>query len=281
MSVGQTIAAFLLPIMNLWLINSYGWRSAWRFWAVNIWFVMVPLAWFFIRNNPKDIGLLSDGKIPDPISNSKFSTGKTKHVKEYSSSISLRQAVKTLTFWLLLLGVFAISMINTGITFHIVSIFSSRGLSMQIAALVLSIKAIISLPSAIFAGFVLDRIKIKYVVMVMYTSYFFTLLFLLKINNLQQAIFFGLLAGIISGFSQVIINMAWPIYFGLRYLSSIRGSVQMCMVIGSAFGPLPFGFAYNFFGGYKEILWIMVIFSAITAISTIFISPNKGDKLKR
>jgi cyanate permease len=45
------------------------------------------------------------------------------------------------------------------------------------------------------------------------------------------------------------------------------------MVIGSAFGPLPFGFAYHLFGGYKEIIIVMILFSGLTAIATFFIFP--------
>jgi len=278
MSVGERAAAFAFPIMNIWLISNFGWRSTWRFWAINILFVLVPLTWFFIRNRPKDVGLLSDGKILDSVSDYKSSTEKTEHVAKNSSSMSLKQAAKTLTFWILLLSVFMLAMISTGITFHIVSIFSSRGLSAQIAALALSIKAIVSFPSVLFAGFLSDKIKMRYVVIAMHILYFLTLIFLLKTQNLQQAIIFGLLSGIVNGFFKLTVNMAWPKYFGLRYLSSIRGVVQACMVIGSAFGPFIFAFAYDFSQGYEKVLWIMLFFSAIIAIATLFISPIKESK---
>jgi len=280
MSIGERIAAFAFPIMNIWLINSFGWRSAWRFWAMNIWLVLVPLAWFFIRNRPKDIGLLSDGKILNPVSDCKSSMGKTETITRNSSSMSLKQAYRTYTFWVLLLSAFILSMISTGITFHIVSIFGSRGLSSQIAALVLSTKALVSFPSVLFAGFVSDRIKMRYVVIAMHILYFLTLIFLLKAGNLQQAIIFGLLSGIVNGFSKLVVNMAWPKYFGLRYLSTIRGVVQACMVIGSGFGPFIFAFAYDFSQGYEKVLWIMICISAITVIATLFISPIKESQLK-
>lgn len=44
------------------------------------------------------------------------------------------------------------------------------------------------------------------------------------------------------------------------------------VVIGSAFGPLPFGAAYDFFGGYQQILYIMMIFPFLGAI-TAMVSP--------
>jgi len=280
MSMGLTMAAFLSPVMNVWLINAYGWRSTWRFWAISIWCIMVPLAWFFIRNKPRDMGLLIDGKISEPISNDKYLDRNPEYGIRNTPSMTLKEATKTLFFWVLLLCVFVPSMIGTGITFHMVSIFSGCGLSAQITATVLSTKAITSLPSALFAGYILDRIKLRYVIIAVYIFYFFILVWLLNVHTLQTAIMYGFFAGIMMGFHQVIINIVWPVYFGLRHLASIRGTVQTCMVIGSAFGPLPFGFAYNLFGGYREILMIMILFSAVTAIATFFISPPSKKIVK-
>ena len=273
MSMGSTIAAFLLPIINIWLINSFGWRNAWRFWAANIWFVMVPLAWYFIHNKPKDIGLTMDGKISESVYDYKTFEKRTDYDIGKVPSKTLTEASKTLSFWLLLLCVFAPSMINTGITFHIVSIFDSSGFPAQVAATVLSIQAITSLFSALFAGYILDRAKLRTVLMAIYIFYFFVLIWLLNINSLQTALIYAFFAGIMMGFYQVIINIVWPKYFGLRHLASIRGTVQTSMVIGSAFGPLPFGFAYHLFGGYKEIIIVMILFSGLTAIATFFIFP--------
>jgi len=273
MSMGSTIAAFLLPIINIWLINSFGWRNAWRFWAANIWFVMVPLAWYFIHNKPKDIGLTMDGKISESVYDYKTFEKRTDYDIGKVPSKTLKEASKTLSFWLLLLCVFAPSMINTGITFHIVSIFDSSGFPAQVAATVLSIQAITSLFSALFAGYILDRAKLRTVLMAIYIFYFFVLIWLLNINSLQTALIYAFFAGIMMGFYQVIINIVWPKYFGLRHLASIRGTVQTSMVIGSAFGPLPFGFAYHLFGGYKEIIIVMILFSGLTAIATFFIFP--------
>jgi len=188
-------------------------------------------------------------------------------------SKTLKEASKTLSFWLLLLCVFAPSMINTGITFHIVSIFDCSGFSARVAATVLSIIAITSLFSALFAGYILDRVKLRNVLMVVYIFYFFILIWLLNVNTMQTAFMYGFFAGIMMGFYHVIINIVWPIYFGLRHLASIRGTVQTSMVIGSAFGPLPFGFAYHLFGGYKEIIIVMILLSGLTAIATFFIFP--------
>lgn len=42
------------------------------------------------------------------------------------------------------------------------------------------------------------------------------------------------------------------------------------MVIGSALGPLPFGIAFDVFGGYNEILLISLILPTLAAIACFF-----------
>ena len=39
-----------------------------------------------------------------------------------------------------------------------------------------------------------------------------------------------------------------------HHLGSIRGVTMMAGVIGSTLGPLHYGYAYDFFGGYAEAL---------------------------
>jgi hypothetical protein len=43
-------------------------------------------------------------------------------------------------------------------------------------------------------------------------------------------------------------GVVWANYFGRRYLGSIGSITMAASVIGSALGPIPFGWAYETFG---------------------------------
>lgn len=59
-------------------------------------------------------------------------------------------------------------------------------------------------------------------------------------------------------------------------LGSIKGSAMTIMVIGSALGPLPFGVAFDLFGGYQEIIIITLIFPIIGILCSLLAKkPNK------
>jgi hypothetical protein len=88
-------------------------------------------------------------------------------------------------------------------------------------------------------------------------------------NNVNLVILYGVLVGVQMGIQGLIGGVIWPDYFGRKYLSTIRGVTMMAGVIGSALGPLPFGFAYDLFGGYSEALSISIIFPAIGVVAGV------------
>ncbi|MDQ0258072.1 MFS family permease [Evansella vedderi] len=81
-----------------------------------------------------------------------------------------------------------------------------------------------------------------------------------------MAILFRITWGIINGIERIVLSIIWPNYFGRKHLGSIKGAVMTATVVGSAFGPLPFGVAYDLFGGYGQIILLtIIIYSTISS----------------
>ena len=59
---GLLSAAFFPPFVN-WLIESFDWRIAWKVLGALVIIIFTPLAYYFIRNRPDEIGMRSDGQI--------------------------------------------------------------------------------------------------------------------------------------------------------------------------------------------------------------------------
>ncbi|HEX7064683.1 MAG TPA: MFS transporter, partial [Bacillales bacterium] len=62
------------------------------------------------------------------------------------------------------------------------------------------------------------------------------------------------------------------------HLGSIKGFATTFIVIGSAFGPLPFGVAFDLFHSYTEILIAMMIFPVIGCVSAFISPPPKREE---
>ncbi|RBW69039.1 MFS transporter [Bacillus taeanensis] len=272
MAIGGFLSSAALPPINAWLIETWSWETAWRVWGILLFLIYVPLALFFIRNRPEDSGMLPDGKT---IKKVKKGTKSEEEVFQ-EENWTLKEAMKTRAFWFILICVGIPALVNTGLTFHLVSILGENGLKPTTAAFVLSLMAIVGFPVTFLAGYALDKFKVH---MILGLSFIGQLLFLLLVqwtNTVLMAIIFGVVWGAIIGFERIALNIVWPNYFGREHLGSIKGIAMTATVIGSAFGPLPFGIAYDFFGGYTEIIYLSMFFPILGIL--LAISSPKPEK---
>ncbi|WP_249745627.1 MFS transporter [Mesobacillus boroniphilus] len=257
MAIGGFASSAALPPLNAWLVATWGWSFSWKVWGILLLVVFVPLAYLLIRNKPEDIGEYPDGVKRNWTNDHADPNRTSKHFEEVNWTV--QEAVKTRAYWLLLFCVGIPSLVNTGLTFHLISIFKTNGISPGIAALVLSLMALIGFPVTLIAGPLLDRVKVQYVLAGIFAGEIIFILVLLAADRTAIAIIFGVLWGISGGFERITLNYVWPSFFGRQSLGSIKGSAMTVTVLGSALGPLPFGLAFDLFGGYEEILLFSII----------------------
>lgn len=265
-ALGGMIGSAAFPLLNVWLIEAYGWRTTWQILGASVILIFTPLAFFFIRNRPEDIGLRPDNV---PLSS------ESDQQNSLSSDISwtVKEAKKTRSFWLLLFCVVVPALVNTGMTFHLVSIFSIESLAPETAATVLSLMAIIGFPVTFLAGYLLDKISVQWMLALVFAGEIVSIFLLKQADAFSGAILFAIVWGFMLGIERVTLSVVWPNYFGRQYLGSITGISMAFMVVGSALGPLPFGLFYDFFGGYEEVLWGIMIFPLLGIIAALLANP--------
>ncbi|MGP4081254.1 MFS transporter [Pseudalkalibacillus sp. R45] len=269
MAIGGFLSSALFPPINAWLIETFSWEVAFRILGGAILLIFVPLVFVFMKNRPEDIGLKPDNAVR------KVRDDGTEIEEENPNDVSwtLNEAMKTRQFWLILFCVSIPALVNTGITFHLVSIFTEGGLGRGTAAFILSLMAIIGFPITMVSGFILERVKVNVVLSLSFLGQLAFVAMLLFTESYWMAILFGVMWGIVNGLERITLSIIWPDYFGRKHLGSIKGLAMTTMVIGSAFGPLPYGFAYDLFGGYTEILLLTMIFPILGFIFAL-ISPK-------
>lgn len=264
-AIGGLVSSAAFPLLNVWLIESFGWRSSWLILGIIIIVCFTPLALFLIQNSPEEMGLLPDNgdkhkKEPDK-----------KAIEEVSWSV--KEASKTRAFWLLLLCAAIPGIVNTGLTFHLVSIFAQKSLSLETAAGILSLTALIGLPVTFITGILLEKVKVQYMLVLVFAGELLSLFLLQKADFLAAAIIFGLVWGVSMGIERIVMAVVWPNYFGRKHIGSISGISMAMVVTGSALGPLPLGIAFDLFGGYAEILWALMIFPVFGIVSALLANP--------
>ncbi len=264
MEVGGFLSAAALPPLNVWLIASAGWQGAWQFWAAVLLFFYVPLVVLFVRNSPWTYGLERDGG--------------SRPARERSESRSEwgwtpREALRSPLFWGAIFCIAVPAMVNTGLTFHLVSILSEAGLTRAESSFVLSLIAMTAFPVSFLAGFLLERLSLHQVFAASFLVEAAAVLVLLLFDSYAAGLLFGLLRGVAAGLGTICLAMLIPTFFGTAHLGTLKSMGVTATVFASAVGPLPFGLAFDWFGGYTEVLILMLFFPLAAMVTAWYNRP--------
>lgn len=269
-SVGGGLSLAVLPPLNTWIIQNYGWRMSWWTWAVLLWVVMAPLSYLLIRDTPEEVGLLPDNEEALKITETEDTL-----VEE---SWTLREAMRTRAFWCIIYTTVVPSAIITGLIFHQISILAQAGLDPGTAALISSLMSVVRLPVALLAGPVADRVQMRYLVAFNQALMLGSMVALYLADSMTLVMVYGVLVGVQMALQGIVGGVIWPDYYGRRHLSTIRGVTMMAGVIGSALGPLPYGVAYDLFGGYSEALLASIAFPVLGVLAGLLaVKPIKSE----
>jgi MFS family permease len=269
--LGGTAGGVVFPLLNAYLINTYGWRQAFQFLAIGLWIIYIPIAFFFMINRPEDVGMSPDGNVAPPADGTTQADAKATAVID-EVSFTQAQAVRTSAFWIITFCVFQASMVGTGIILHFISIFGELGFDMAFAAKMMSIKPLIGLGTVILAGLTLDRIKHQnYVLALACFGQVAGYVLLVLIRDPLTAFLYALVTGVSAGLLGLSLGVLKPNLFGRRYLGGILGVMAAINVVGSAIGPIVFGAAFDAVGGYREVILLSALLPLFAGILSLML----------
>jgi len=116
--LGGTAGAVLFPLLNTYLITTFGWREAFRVLAGGLWLIYIPFTFLFLISRPEDVGMS-----PDNTSHPRDNAYSTVDENNDEPSFQLSQAIRTSAFWIIALCIFQSTLVGTGVILHFVSIF--------------------------------------------------------------------------------------------------------------------------------------------------------------
>ena len=257
------IGAF--PNLLNWMIPQLGWRTTYMILGLALIFIMAPVGYLFYRSRPENYGLLPDGAVAV-----ESEPGVMQHPQTDEQDWTLAEAIRTPAFWIVAAGLSTFSMLATGLTFHMVSIFDDNQLSATAAAAVYVPIAVVSAVVTLGSGILVDRIPIRFLLAGALFILAGTLLLAQSLSSVTMALAYGVAMGFLFGMMNTVSSVVWPTYFGRRYLGSITGLTTTFIVAGSALGPVPLGFARDLLGSYDLALTILASIPLMLGIVTLF-----------
>jgi len=269
--------AGLVLLFVAWLISAQGWRMTCVIGGLGIWFVGLPLAWLFVRpHRPEYYGLLPDGTTtevePDEDINRMIDRGVNYAVEVQEVEFTLRQALRTRAYWLLIVAV-SVRMVGfSALLTHSVPFLTDMGLEPVKAAALLGIIILTSTPSRLIGGFLMDRVQTRYIRFLMAGAFLLQAVgiatFLLN-QTIAMVYVFLILFWIGIGIALPLEAGIRARYFGRKAFGSIGGTSMAFTTPIGVVAPIYAGWVYDNTGSYIPAF---ILFAALFAISAVLVS---------
>lgn len=296
--VGGTMSVLFIPQLNNLLINEYGWRNAWLILGAIVAITLIIPAIVFLRNRPEDLGLLPDWKYPatnglknqpadaaaelGPDSNTEkqdeLPDTQVHRTLVDANSFTAAEAIRCSTFWKLAAVGSTVSLVGTGLVFHQISIVSDLGVSRGDAISALGAQAIAATVSTLLAGYLTDRMPVRFILATSMLIEVLAILMLLNFPGPKWIFVYSALLGLHGGIIRSAGSIVWINYFGRKHQGSIQGYSMSAMVLAAALGPLPLALCRDYLGNYNVGLYCFLLLPTCAGIAVLTAVPPVKER---
>jgi MFS family permease len=251
-----------VPLLSL-VIQFQSWRLAYAIIGAGVLIVAVAI-WFIVRSAPQSRNAQQTDS--DPVDTNGFNPG----------DYSLREALNTRKFWLLLAGVTCAGFSYPSFMTQLIPHMQSVGWGSSQSTLVLTVLAGMALASKIIWGLLSERLtaRISFVIAISIMSSGVVLVTLAgsSVFVWPAIIYFGAGFGGIGPLMSLVVMET----FGLRNFGSIQGVVAMVLAtVPVLVGPILAGSLFDLTGSYETSFWIV---SVIFAAGGLLVLSVRGQK---
>lgn len=254
-TLGGGLAAFVMPVMLAPLNDSFGWRSSWVI-VGTLAFICSCVPAILLRRQPEDVGLLPDGAKPGTEHSARVARASRDEV-----SYTLKEAIASGRFWLLMVGVSVGSLACNGVPANLTNMFVDRGFALETASSGLVAYGMASILAKFGWGWVANRHHLRTVLMVLagYGALATSSFILIPSGFGTVSLGYGFLVGFFVGAYVPLHGLVWAVYFGRGHVGSISGAARPLGIIMISSGPLLLASTRDLFGSYTPGLLITSI----------------------
>jgi len=270
---GPGLSGLLVPVVGF-MIVWWGWRAASVASAVIIVVMGFPLARAIGNAYERGVGLAG------PAANT-AGGGAAAKAPPPEVSLTLKQTLRTRSFWLLAAVMGLRQMVTEGISVHLVILLVDRGWRQEVAAGLLGASAFIGVPSRLAFGWMGDFIEKRKLMIGLLGALTASVL---TMGITDSSVWFMSALGVYSLCYGGLASLQEPIradYFGIRHFASIQGYSRLFVTAGSVLGSFGAGILHDLTHSYTVAL---MLFAGSAFISTVLMfwttPPAKPDVRK-
>lgn len=231
---GNGIGCTLMPLLAAAIISTHGWRAAYLALGLVVLCIGFPAILFLVRDP-------APSPAPDPAAG-------------HAAGLTLPDAARTVRFWQLLavmaLGAGSLTAIFT----HVVALLTDRGVGLPVAAVAVSVIALVGSAWQLVLGHLLDRSETPHVMAPFFLLAIAGLPILAAATGTPALLAGAVLIGLAIGTDYGAIPYLVGRYFGLRAYGAICGMIFGINVIVLGISPFLTDLVYDRTGSYRAAL---------------------------
>lgn len=227
-NLGYPLGEIIFPMLLLFCIHQWGWRSGWFFLSGFTLFFLFPTIWLLLRHDPHK-------KIQDKIA----IKAETEHTQIAPlSEWKIRQIMRDYRFYLILFPSLIPPAFFTALFFHQIDLFRLKNWDVSLIGVGFVLFGILRAITCFVTGSLVDRYTARHI-------FPFTLLplaaglfcFLFGLSWGWSLLYFGF-SGMATGFSGTASAALYAEIYGTHQLGALRGITSAAMIFVTAIIPL-------------------------------------------
>lgn len=254
-SSGVGVGMILVVPLSQWLIDTVGWRTAFRVLGVICAAIIVPGALYLARSDPARPAAASP---------------RAAAVRAGARSVSLSEAARAAPFWLIMAAYFFGSLSSQTMHVHQVAFLVDHGLAAMVAAAVVGVVGAASVVGKIGGGWLSDRIDREFVyvggIAIMAAS-IGALMLVGAMPNPWGAYGYAVLLGLGYSVTAALTPALSADRFSGEHFGSIVGAGMFCSALGSAIGPWLAGWQFDVTGSYGVPFLVAAVCAGISGVA--------------
>jgi len=280
-------ASGVMVVVLATLIEAFGWREALLIMGIAQWAVCLPLA-LVVRHRPQEMGLLPDGEPSLPRAEAGRATALAEghgladgpltrgSPRLQDSGLTVGQALRTRTFWLLSLAMSLTGFGSTAIIVHqVVYVTEATGLSDEEAAVVAMMMPMISLVGRLGFGWLADYREKRQVLATSYVLLGLGILLLAAAQEPWHLLFFLVVFSPGWGGSIAVRPAFQAEYFGLRAFGALQGLAFTVSTLGSVAGPIFAGWVHDSTDTYRHAFVVLALATLAAAPVILMVGQSR------
>ena len=243
--VGTSLGSAILPFVNPYLIEAFGWRQAYLYNSLMP-VILLVLIFLVIRGTPAQSGYTAVGQ-----------NAALGDLKQHG--LTFQQAIRTRTFWAIgLSGFLGYYAIFSFVQHYVLHLNKGFGFTLKEAGFQLFIFSLVAMVAKLANGAIADRIDRHKVFMACLVIMFVGLVGLATMKR-EWVVISAVVIGLGWGGLFTLYNMLAVNNFGLREIGRINGSISFMESIGVGLGSWMTGKLFDIYGSYQIPFMVLAV----------------------